>query len=131
MMCARLLLINAVRGTGRPFWLYLVGKKVIGDHSFWIIFQHVYLQRISNGAHPTSVFRNLLSNSDGELKKEGDILKNPKLARTLQNIQVNGSKDFYEGHLARRIVNDVKTTGGTYGMVLNPIRIELPGALWY
>ncbi len=44
--------------------------------------------------------------------KEGDILKQPELAKTLEIIANRGPEGFYEGEVARAIVKKVKETGG-------------------
>ncbi len=45
---------------------------------------------------------------DGTLLNEGDILKNPALAATLQAIATGGAKAFYSGPIARAIVDKVR-----------------------
>jgi gamma-glutamyltranspeptidase / glutathione hydrolase len=45
---------------------------------------------------------------DGQPYAEGDLLKNPKLARTLRLIAKNGPKALYEGPIAQAIVNKVQ-----------------------
>ncbi|MDE2133158.1 MAG: gamma-glutamyltransferase [Alphaproteobacteria bacterium] len=45
---------------------------------------------------------------DGTLLNEGDILKNPALAATLQAIATGGAKAFYSGPIARAIVDKVQ-----------------------
>jgi len=47
---------------------------------------------------------------DGSLVKEGDLLKNPKLAQTLLRI-AEDPMSFYNGSLAREIVNDINDYG--------------------
>jgi gamma-glutamyltranspeptidase/glutathione hydrolase len=48
---------------------------------------------------------------DGNLYKEGEIFKQPELARTLERIAAN-PKDFYHGKMAQELVDDVKKGGG-------------------
>jgi gamma-glutamyltranspeptidase / glutathione hydrolase len=45
---------------------------------------------------------------DGTLVEQGDILKNPDLARTLRVIAQGGAKAFYTGAIARAIVDKVR-----------------------
>ncbi|MBB6500390.1 gamma-glutamyltransferase [Pedobacter cryoconitis] len=47
-----------------------------------------------------------------DLWKEGDLLKQPELAKTLKLIRDNGRKGFYEGTVATAIVNSMKQTLG-------------------
>ena len=44
--------------------------------------------------------------------KEGDLLKQPELAKTLELIRDNGRAGFYEGSVATAIVNAMKHTSG-------------------
>ena len=49
---------------------------------------------------------------DGEMPKKGKIFKNPQLARTLQIIAERGRKGFYEGEIAKTIVDFIQSQGG-------------------
>ena len=44
--------------------------------------------------------------------KTGELLKNTKLADTLERIK-NNPNDFYNGSLAQDVVQDIKTANGT------------------
>jgi len=44
--------------------------------------------------------------------KEGDIIVQKDLAKTLKRIQKYGIKDFYEGETARLIIDEIKSGGG-------------------
>ncbi|KAJ7375104.1 hypothetical protein OS493_001838 [Desmophyllum pertusum] len=57
--------------------------------------------------------RGLLFNKDGELKKPGEILYMPTFAKTLERIRDNPD-DFYNGSLARDIVQDIQDGGGIF-----------------
>ena len=48
----------------------------------------------------------------GEVFKEGDIYKHPKMAETLQRISDNGADEFYSGEVARNLVKDISVAGG-------------------
>ncbi|CAN8328677.1 unnamed protein product [Cochlearia groenlandica] len=50
--------------------------------------------------------------SNGELKKPGSIVRNPKLALTLKQIADNGPKAFYNGTVGINLVNDIQKLGG-------------------
>ena len=45
--------------------------------------------------------------------KQGELVKQPDLAATLQRIQKLGAKEFYEGKTAQLIAADMKANGGT------------------
>ncbi|CAH1782431.1 unnamed protein product [Owenia fusiformis] len=48
----------------------------------------------------------------GELKKEGDILYMPELAKTLELIAERGPDAFYRGELAKAIEDEIRMVGG-------------------
>jgi gamma-glutamyltranspeptidase/glutathione hydrolase len=49
---------------------------------------------------------------DGSYYQAGDTLRQPELAVTLQRIQKQGPKDFYEGETARLLVDQMAKHGG-------------------
>jgi gamma-glutamyltranspeptidase/glutathione hydrolase len=52
--------------------------------------------------------KELYFNLDGTIKKNGEIIYNKKLAKTLSIIAKQGIKPFYEGQIAKNIVKKVK-----------------------
>src|SRR5712671_2475454 len=48
----------------------------------------------------------------GQYYEPDDVLIQPELAGTLQRIQRQGSKDFYEGETARLLAEDMRANGG-------------------
>lgn len=52
------------------------------------------------------------SGKQPESVKEGQLLKQPELAHSLQLIASNGAQVFYEGELAEKICNDIERHGG-------------------
>jgi gamma-glutamyltranspeptidase/glutathione hydrolase len=50
--------------------------------------------------------------NNGKLYEEGDILKQPDLAKTLERIQKEGAREFYFGETARLIAEDMKRNNG-------------------
>jgi len=48
----------------------------------------------------------------GAMFEEGDVLKQPELAKTLERIKKSGAKGFYEGETARLIAEDMKAHNG-------------------
>lgn len=73
--------------------------------------------------------------SNGEILKEGDIIKFTKLAQTYRKIAEEGPNAFYEGELAKRLVDDIQKKGGIiteqdlkdYTPLLdeNPLRVQV------
>ncbi|MCV6575747.1 MAG: gamma-glutamyltransferase [Cohaesibacter sp.] len=53
--------------------------------------------------------RKFFFDADGKPLREGFLLRNPEFAETLAKIQKDGSKVFYEGDIAKQIVEAVKT----------------------
>jgi gamma-glutamyltranspeptidase/glutathione hydrolase len=50
--------------------------------------------------------------NNGQMYKEGDILKQPDLAATLERLQKNGPREFYDGQTAKLIADDMKRNKG-------------------
>jgi gamma-glutamyltranspeptidase/glutathione hydrolase len=49
---------------------------------------------------------------DGSFYKEGEIFRQPDLARTLKRLEEKGPREFYEGETSALIVADMKQNGG-------------------
>ena len=62
--------------------------------------------------HSVSIFfqSEILLNKDGSLKQEGDTIRLPKLASTLERIASN-PEEFYSGAMAKDIVDDIAEAG--------------------
>lgn len=52
----------------------------------------------------------ILLNEDGSLKKEGDTIRLPKLASTLERI-ADKPEEFYSGAMAKDVVDDILEAG--------------------
>ncbi|WP_254119463.1 gamma-glutamyltransferase [Bacillus sp. FJAT-29790] len=57
-------------------------------------------------------FRKTFLKPDGSPYKAGEILKQKDLANTLKIIQTQGADSFYNGIIAKKIVDDVQANGG-------------------
>ena len=51
--------------------------------------------------------------SHGKPLKEGSVMKRPDLAKTMNLISENGTKGFYEGEVAQKIVTSMSNNGGS------------------
>lgn len=56
-------------------------------------------------------------NPDGSPKSAGTLLKNPEYAATLTTIAKQGADGFYQGEIAKAIVNTVQTAAGNPGVL--------------
>ena len=56
--------------------------------------------------------QSLYLRADGSPKRLGDHVRNPNLAKALATIAREGAETFYQGHLATRIADDMKSHGG-------------------
>ncbi|XP_050974072.1 gamma-glutamyltransferase 5a [Labeo rohita] len=65
---------------------------------------------------PESPLRQLFQNKQGELLKEGDIVRFEKLADTLEIIAQHGADALYTGDLAKDLVSDIQSAGGTISL---------------
>ncbi|KAI8970606.1 gamma-glutamyltransferase [Pilobolus umbonatus] len=53
---------------------------------------------------------------NGRMKKEGEIVKRPNLATTLERVAIEGADAFYTGDIARHLVDTVNANGGNLTM---------------
>lgn len=59
-----------------------------------------------------SEFKKVFLKNNGQAYQIGEILKQPDLANTLKIIANKGAKEFYQGDIAKNIVNDLQSHGG-------------------
>ncbi|CAH2295432.1 gamma-glutamyltranspeptidase 1 [Pelobates cultripes] len=74
-------------------------------------------------------------NAEGKVLEQGDTVKLPKLAETLQTLAEEGHESFYTGSLSTKVLQDIKDAGGiiteedlrTYEAEIydNPLRYQL------
>jgi gamma-glutamyltranspeptidase/glutathione hydrolase len=50
--------------------------------------------------------------NNGKLYEEGDLFKQPELAKTLERMKKSGAREFYTGETARLIAEDMKANNG-------------------
>jgi gamma-glutamyltranspeptidase/glutathione hydrolase len=77
---------------------------------------------------------------EGRPLREGEILRNPALARTLRHLATDGLRGFYEGALARQIADDLAAAGSPVdaadlaahtAQVRAPLHVPIRGATLY
>jgi len=78
---------------------------------------------------------------DGSFPKEGDLIVQKTLAKTLRQLAKKGAVDFYEGEIAHQIAEDMQQNGGWITLAdlqnfpspteLKPLQIEAEGFQLY
>ncbi len=72
-----------------------------------------YLPLLGGRSNPTlKGIVDYLTDWSDDYVREGDWLKNPPLAETLQAVADNGADAFYKGDIAENLVQDVQNAGG-------------------
>jgi gamma-glutamyltranspeptidase/glutathione hydrolase len=66
-----------------------------------------YKEHLEKYADSKRIFLN-----DGKFYEEGDVFKQPELAKTLERIKKSGASGFYTGETARLIAEDMKANNG-------------------
>ncbi|GAB4276315.1 MAG: hypothetical protein Kow0029_18150 [Candidatus Rifleibacteriota bacterium] len=54
---------------------------------------------------------------DGFALQPGQVLRQPALAKTLQQLVIDGGKSFYNGPIAEKLVEEMRANGSSYGRV--------------
>ncbi|GAB5467510.1 MAG: gamma-glutamyltransferase [Rhodospirillales bacterium] len=81
-------------------------------HYFWTVEEGMGRVLVSERLAMTPSGRRIYFHPDGRLKRPGERLDNPDLARTLRLIAKEGAEVFYEGEIAQAIDADMKANGG-------------------
>ena len=76
---------------------------------------HMQMVRTESGILGDEGLRNLLT-SGGKLLKQGDIVRNQKLAETLRTISRFGVSAFYNGSIGINLIRDIRKLGGLLSM---------------
>lgn len=75
--------------------------------------------------------RKIYVKEDGNIRKPGEILKNPDMAKTLRQIAEHGVEDFYSGDIANQIISDMEANGGLLTHDdLKAVNVTPKEALW-
>jgi gamma-glutamyltranspeptidase/glutathione hydrolase len=108
---------------GKLGWGDLFGPAVEVATNGWLMRPHVYTVLMQNERkygrmnyweklRLTEGGRKLYLDADGEVKKQGTLIQNPDLARTLGLVGREGPDVFFRGALGDHIVADIRRHGG-------------------
>jgi gamma-glutamyltranspeptidase / glutathione hydrolase len=75
--------------------------------------------------------RAIYAKPDGSVRKVGEVLKNPDMARTLERIARHGAEDFFEGGIAADIAADMAAHGALMSAAdIAGSKPEIAAPLW-
>ncbi len=100
-------------GSGKVKWRDLVEPaRLLAQNGYVLSFRlanlfRTYRANLSKYPESKRVFLN-----DGKFFSEGDVFKQPDLARTLGRISSGGAREFYNGETARLIAADMQANKG-------------------
>lgn len=100
-------------GSGKVKWRDLVEPaRLLAQNGYVLSFRlanlfRTYRANLSKYPESKRVFLN-----DGKFFNEGDVFKQPDLARTLGRISSGGAREFYNGETARLIAGDMQANKG-------------------
>src|ERR1043166_6904060 len=100
-------------GSGKIRWRDLVEPARLLAKNGYVLSYRVtelfktYKDTLSKYDDSDAIFLN-----GGKMFSEGDVLRQPDLAKTLARVEQNGASDFYNGVTATMIADDMKTHGG-------------------
>lgn len=100
-------------GSGKVKWADIVRPaRMLAQNGYVLSYRLTelfksYKTTLSNYEDSKRIFLN-----DGKFYEEGDIFRQPDLARTLSRVEVKGASEFYTGQTAHLIADDMKAHGG-------------------
>jgi gamma-glutamyltranspeptidase / glutathione hydrolase len=100
-------------GSGKISWSQLVEPaRLLAQNGYVLSFRlanlfKAYKENLLKYPESTRIFLN-----GGKFYEEGDVFKQPDLAKTLGRIQKFGAKDFYQGATAKLIAEDMSKNNG-------------------
>lgn len=100
-------------GSGKVKWADLVRPARLIAQNGYVLSHRLaelfksYKETLSKYEDSNRIFLN-----NGNFYEEGDVLRQPDLARTLGRIERQGAMEFYAGLTAKMIADDMKTHGG-------------------
>lgn len=100
-------------GSGKFTWAQLIEPaRKYALNGFTLSHRHTQVMRgNSDEMLPYEDSKKIFLNS-GNYYQESDVLKQPELAATLNRLQKNGAREFYEGKTAQLIAEDMKRHNG-------------------
>lgn len=101
-------------------------------HYYWAIDQRATGQvNTEDKLRLSETGRAVYFHPDGSLKRPGDVVANPDLARTLERIAAGGAEAFYTGEIAREIAADMAASGGLITLEdLAAYRVREKAPIW-
>lgn len=87
-----------------------------------------YIFSIISAIYTTSSSAMAIYGKSGRLPREGDTLRQPELADTLETLAIEGERLFYQGEIARAIVTDQQSGGhlGATDLSCYPVEVRRP-----
>ena len=99
---------------GKLPWKELVQPSIdLAKNGFvmsWDLYEDALF--LNEDAKPTDFMYSYFRNSNDEIKKPGEVWKQPSLAKSLKLIRNKGHDGFYKGEIAHEIENYMKKNGG-------------------
>jgi gamma-glutamyltranspeptidase/glutathione hydrolase len=75
--------------------------------------------------------RKIYARPDGNVRKVGEVLRNPDMARTLERVARDGAEDFFEGSIAAEIAADMAANGALLSAAdIAASKPEIGAPLW-
>ncbi|MFN6964016.1 MAG: gamma-glutamyltransferase [Pyrinomonadaceae bacterium] len=100
-------------GSGRISWQQLVRPaRMLAQNGY--ILSHRLAELLKSHQRDLSLYEDSkrIFLNGGKFFSEGDLFRQPDLARTLQRIESQGAREFYTGQTARMIADDMRAHNG-------------------
>ena len=100
-------------GSGKVSWKHLVEpSRKLAENGYILSYRLAQLFKSAKGSLERYEDSKRIFLKNGEFYEEGDLFKQPDLAKTLARIKKYGAKEFYEGKTAKLIAEDMKRNNG-------------------
>ncbi len=133
---------EALRNWGTMEWRDVFAPAIAQARAGWMVRPHVHWfwsqdQSASGQVNTidklrlTATGRRVYFREDGTLKRLGDTIHNPDMARSLERLAAGGPELFYTGEMAEEMAADFKANGGLITMEdLRAYRTSLADPIW-